>query len=196
MGRIILLSLEEIIGPKNMQAVLKQAGMADLINAYPPDNLERKFPFESISQLLTALEQLYGPRAGRGLALRTGRATFKHGLRKFSPMVGLDDLAFRLASVENKLQAGADTFAQIFNRFSDQKVRVEAQNGAILWHIERCPVCWNRYDTDPICHLAAGLLQESLYWISGGKIYKVEEIDCIAKGDPSCSFRIEKQSLE
>jgi predicted hydrocarbon binding protein len=196
MGRIILISLEEIIGKKNSSAILKHANLTDYLDAYPPDNLERVFPFECLSLLLDSLEQIYGPRGGRGLALRVGRAAFKHGLRKFGPVVGLDELAFRLSSIENKLHTGAKVFADIFNRFSDQKVRVETGKGTILWIIEQCPVCWKRMSDEPICHLAAGLLQESLYWASGGKIYKVEEIQCIAMGDPSCTFCIEKQSLD
>ena len=36
---------------------------------------------------------------------------------------------------------------------------------------------------DPVCHLAVGLLQEALYWVSGGKVFNVEEKTCIAAGD-------------
>jgi predicted hydrocarbon binding protein len=40
-----------------------------------------------------------------------------------------------------------------------------------------------------------GLLQESLYWLSGGKIFNVEETECIARGDPACTILIEKQPI-
>jgi predicted hydrocarbon binding protein len=43
---------------------------------------------------------------------------------------------------------------------------------------------------DPACHLAVGLLQESLYWVSGGKIFNVQETHCIARGDPACTIAI------
>lgn len=110
-------------------------------------------------------------------------------------MLGFTDLAFRLSPLEKKLQAGAGIFADIFNQFSDQQVRVEDSAEQIIWHIDRCPVCWNRRADSPVCHLAVGIIQESLYWVSGGKVFNVEEISCTAKGDPTCSILIEKQAL-
>ena len=73
-------------------------------------------------------------------------------------MMGFTDLAFRLSPLEMKLQAGADIFADIFNQFSDQQVRVESNSDHIIWHIDRCPVCWNRHSEMPVCHLAVGYL--------------------------------------
>jgi predicted hydrocarbon binding protein len=40
--------------------------------------------------------------------------------------------------------------------------------------------------------MAVGLLQESLYWMSGGKFFSVEETRCIACGDSECNIVIEK----
>jgi predicted hydrocarbon binding protein len=41
-----------------------------------------------------------------------------------------------------------------------------------------------------------GTFQEALFWLSGGKYFIVEEILCIAKGDSTCTFRIDKSPLE
>jgi predicted hydrocarbon binding protein len=41
-----------------------------------------------------------------------------------------------------------------------------------------------------------GLLQEALYWVSGGKFYYVEEEDCIAMGDAACVIIIDKVAIE
>jgi predicted hydrocarbon binding protein len=101
-----------------------------------------------------------------------------------------------LLPLEAKLKAGADLFAELFNRFTDQSVRVEEKADQFLWHIERCPVCWQRYSTTPSCHLAVGVLQEALYWVSGGKFFSIEEIHCIAQGDPTCTIMIVKQPLD
>jgi len=195
MGRIVLLSLEEIIGPNAVKAILIHAGLPRYVRKYPSNNFKKQFKFEELSQILVALEQIFGPRGGRGVAIRSGRVCFKYGLREFGPMLGFTDLAFRLSPLETKLQAGAGIFADIFNQFSDQRVRVESGAEHILWHIDRCPVCWKRHADSPVCHLAVGIIQESLYWVSGGKVFDVEEVSCIAKGDPTCSIRIEKQAL-
>lgn len=183
MGRIILLSMEEVMGRNGVNALLKLASLHSLIENYPLDNTQSAFPFSTVSNLTEMLEQAYGPHGGRGLALRIGRACFNYGVRQYSTQLGLTEMAFRLLPLPTKLHAGASAFAELFNNFTDQRVRVEEDNGKILWHIERCPLCWERKAHDPVCHLAVGLLQEALYWLSGGKVFNVEEKTCIAAGD-------------
>ena len=49
---------------------------------------------------------MYGPRGGRGLALRAGRACFKYGLKEFGPVLGIADLTFRLLPFKYETQSG------------------------------------------------------------------------------------------
>jgi len=195
MGRIILLSMEEVMGRNGVNALLKLASLSALIENYPSDNTEPAFPFSTVSNLTEMLEQAYGPHGGRGLAVRIGRACFNYGVRQYSTQLGLTEMAFRLLPLPTKLHAGASAFAELFNNFTDQRVRVEDDNGKILWHIERCPLCWERKSHDPVCHLAVGLLQEALYWLSGGKVFNVEEKTCIAAGDQTCTIVIDQSPV-
>ena len=107
-------------------------------------------------------------------------------------MLGLTEMAFRLLPLPTKLHSGAQSFSNLFNKYTDQQVRIEETEDVILWHIDRCPLCWERKMDEPICHLAVGLLQEALYWLSGGKLFNVEETACIAKGDSCCTIEISK----
>jgi predicted hydrocarbon binding protein len=196
MGRIILLGMEEVMGVNGVDAVLRLSPPGSFIqDASGQVKTDQAFSFETVSLLQSSLEQAYGPRGGRGLALRIGRACFKYGLKEYGSMLGLTEMAFRLLSLPVKLHIGAKTFADLFNKHTDQRVRVEEKDNQILWHIERCPLCWERKAEEPICHLAVGLLQESLYWLSGGKIFNVEETACIAKGDAACSIVIDQTPL-
>lgn len=195
MGRIILLSMEEVMGRNGVNALLKLASLPSLIENYPSDNTEPAFPFSTVSILTEMLEQAYGPHGGRGLALRIGRACFNYGVRQYSTQLGLTEMAFRLLPLPTKLHSGASAFAELFNNFTDQRVRVEDDDGKILWHIERCPLCWERKAHDPVCHLAVGLLQEALYWLSGGKVFNVEEKTCIAAGDQTCTIVIDQSPI-
>lgn len=192
MGRIILLGMEEVIGKGGVDAVLDLAALNDL---QPSATNERTFSFETVSKLHQVLEQVYGPRGGRGLALRSGRACFKYGIKEYGSMLGLTEMAFRLLPLPTKLHTGARSFADLFNKHTDQKVRVEETETQILWHIERCPLCWERKAEEPVCHLAVGLLQEALYWLSGGKVFSVEETACHARGDDHCVISIQKTPL-
>ena len=195
MGRMILLGMEEVIGRNGLNAVLNLAELPEYINNIPPHNQDLNIPFETISRLQCALENVYGPRGGRGVALRTGRSCFKYGLHEFGPELGITDLAFRLLPLATKLRIGSEAFAGLFNHFTHQKVRIESDDRYIQWIIERCPLCWERHTDDSACHLAVGLLQEALYWVSGGKIFMVEETQCIARGDIACTILIDQNPM-
>jgi predicted hydrocarbon binding protein len=195
MGRNLLLALEEILGQTGVRTVLKQMELEHLTTEYPPENLDLSFPFEDISQIQLGLEKIYGDIGGLGLALRTGRASFKYNLRDFGPLLGLTNLSYRLLPLPEKIHSGVESLAKSFNKFSHQRVHVENGKEEILWHSERCPICWGRQATQPICHLSVGLLQESLYWISGGKFFNIEEIECIANGGASCAIRIDTKPI-
>lgn len=187
--------MDEVMGHIGVNAVLRLASFSSLIDNYPPDNNELKFPFSTVSGLTEMMEQVYGPHGGRGLALRVGRACFNYGVRQYGVQMGLTEMAFRLLPLPAKLSAGAGAFAELFNKFTDQKVRVEQEDGKLLWHIERCPLCWERHTTEPVCHLAVGLLQEALFWLSGGKVFNVEEKTCIAAGDETCTIVIDQTPM-
>jgi predicted hydrocarbon binding protein len=195
MGRIILLGMEEVMGRNGVDAVLRLAAFESLLKNDPPARAERVFSFEEVSLLQSTLEQAYGPHGGRGLALRVGRACFKYGLKEYGSILGLTEMAFRLLPLPTKLHTGAKAFADLFNKHTDQRVRVDETENQILWHIDKCPLCWERHAEEPICHLAVGLLQESLYWLSGGKVFNVEETACIARGDPACTILIDKTPI-
>jgi predicted hydrocarbon binding protein len=195
MGRIIFMGMEEVIGLSGVNTVFRLASLEKFIQNYPPARADRTFSFETVSLVQSTLEQVYGPRGGRGLALRVGRSCFKYGLKEYGSMLGLTEMAFRLLSLPTKLNTGTRAFADLFNRHTDQKVVVEEKDNRIFWHIERCPLCWERKADEPICHLAVGLLQEALYWLSGGKVFDVAETACIARGDSTCTIIIDKTPL-
>lgn len=195
-GRIILLALEEIMGHNGVNAVLNLAGLHHLINNYPPNNLDLGFPFDDLGAIHQTLEDMYGPRGGRGLATRAGRACFKYGLREFGPVLGNSDLTFRLLPLSMKLKVGAEVLANSLNRYTDQTARLEEDPDHFRLHIDRCPACWGRKTDSPCCNLTVGILQEALFWVSGGKNFVVEETSCIAMGDPTCTVTIARHPLD
>jgi predicted hydrocarbon binding protein len=196
MGRILLLALRKELGHDRLHEVLVAAGQARLTTGLLPNNLDKRFTFENVSALQEATEKVFGARAGRQINYRVGKATFELGLKDFDPVLGISDLPKRLTSLSVKLRIGLDVFARVFNQFSDQVVKLSETETHHLWIIERCPVCWKRATDEVCCHLAGGLLEESLFWGTGGHRFKVEEVTCIARGDPTCVFQIDKQPLD
>lgn len=183
------------MGRNGVNAVLKLGSLSSLIENYPPDNTELNFPFTTLRNINEMLEHVYGPHGGRGLALRVGRASFNYGVRQYGKQLGLTEMAFRLLPLPAKITAGATALAELFNNFTDQRVRLEQNDGKLFWHIERCPLCWERHTAEPVCHLAVGVLQEALYWLSGGKVFNVEEHTCIAAGDETCTIVVDQTPI-
>jgi predicted hydrocarbon binding protein len=195
-GLIMIKALEDVMGKNGLNAILNLAGLNSYIDNYPPDNLEKSFDFADVSSINIALEEMYGPRGGRGLALRAGRSTFADALKNFGALAGAGDLAFKVLPLQAKMRIGIPAMAKIFTQVSDQHSTVEEHENEFVYTIHKCPVCWGRTGVDkPACFIAVGLLQEGLKWVSGGNEFRVNESKCIALGDPVCEFIIQKEPI-
>ena len=194
-GRIYLLAMEEVMGKGGINAVLNLAKLSHWIDNYPPANLSKEIDFADFSNLNQAIEEMYGPRGGRGLALRAGRASFADGLSEFGALIGVGELAFKVVPLGTKLKVGLRAMAETFTKFSDQTTDVVEEEDRFVYRIHRNPVCWGRKADRPVCYAAVGILQEGLRWVSGGKDFRVEEFTCIAMGADMCQFAIYKEPL-
>ena len=194
-ARIYLEVLEDIMGRNGLNSVLNKAELSNLIGNYPADDLAREFDFAEFSALSQALDDTYGPRGGRVFALRGGKASVKAGLEAFGASVGIAGLAMKVLPLGAKLKVGLAGMARIFTTFSDQFSTVEENGDRFVYIIHKCPVCWGREASRPICHGAVGLLQGGLNWVSGGKDFKVVQTDCHAMGDHDCRFDVYREPL-
>lgn len=190
MGRMYLFALEDVLGQGGIHAILELAGLRARIGDYPPDNLDLGWTFRETSLLGQAIDEKFGSVGGKGIASRAGRAWFHHELKDFGAVLGIGELAFRLLPLGSRIELSLNAMADTFNKTSDQVVRVEKDGSRFLYHVDRCPECWNRTASNPICHAQLGLLQESLYRATGGRGIRVQEISCAARGDPSCTYQI------
>lgn len=191
----MLFAFEEVMGKNGLNALLNLASLSSLIENYPPADEQRAFSFENICLLQSTLEQGYGPHGGHGLALRAGRVFFSHGLRTYGPGLGLNDTDFRFQPSDVKMMSVLRTLTDFFNQNTDQAVTLRETEDKVFWQVEQCPWCWGRHGTEPLCQFAVGMLQEALYWVSGGKFYNIVEETCIAQGDPTCLIVIDRKPL-
>lgn len=195
MGRIYLTAIEEMIGPEAVKAVLNAANLSPYINNFPPNNMGREFDFADFSAIGATLEKMYGLRGERGLGMHAGKACFEQGLIEFGSLGGLGELAFKAVSPYTKIKIGLKGMAEAFNKFSDQQSTVEETDDYFVYTIQRCPVCWGRSSSRPLCYVAAGMLQTGLRWLNDGHYFEVEEVACCATGDEFCVFYIQKETL-
>lgn len=190
--RIYLEAMEEVMGRPGLNALLNYTSLEKYIDEPPGYDLAKEIDFAEFSNLNQGILDIYGMRGGRGLSLRGGRATFDRGLKGFGALAGVGDLAFKVLPLSTKIRVGLPALARIFTQFSDQISRVETFDDYYIYYIDRCPVCWGQENERPICFVATGLLEESLRWVSSGLGFRVEEIECIASGGPSCAFKVDK----
>jgi predicted hydrocarbon binding protein len=195
MARIALHALEDVMGKNGVNAILNLANLPHLVDNPPQDNLNREFDFAYFSSIWSALEVMYGPRGGRGLALRAGRATFVEGLRNFGALAGAGDLVFKVLPLATKLKIGLPALARIFSQTSDQLSTIAEKEDHYTYTIHKCPVCYGRHTDKACCYIATGLLKESLKWVSGGNEFDVNESKCIATGDQVCEFVVMKEPI-
>ena len=195
MGRIFYLALEEAAGRESIRAILRSARMQNRLDTYPPNDFAAEFSFDELGRIQQTMDELYGPRTGRRLARRTGRACFRIGVEDLHLVLGVADLLFRILPLQMRIRIGFEVLAQVFDRFSDQVVHLEEDERYFRWVIEPCGVCWERDTAAPCCDLVVGLLEEALYWLSGGAGFFIEESSCIATGDSTCTILIGKQPL-
>jgi predicted hydrocarbon binding protein len=194
-ARLAIISMGEVVGKNGLNVILKMARLPHLVEELPPSNLDREFDFSDFSSINIALEDLYGARGGRGLALRAGRATFTGGLRNFGAMAGVGSAQLKALPMNTRLRLGLPALAKIFSQTSDQICSVEEKDTTFHYLIHRCPVCWGRHTDKPACNMTNGLLQSCLLWVSGGSEFSVTQARSKSTGSPACEFIIDKKPI-
>lgn len=195
-GKMLLGAYEEVLGHDELAEIRNLAGLNHLIQNIPPDNFDPQFCADDMGKLHEMLENVYGSRAGRGIALRAGRVCFKYGLKEFGDSTRNSEANFRLLPLHKKIEQGFLTLATLTQRYATFGIELHKKPNKFSWVVKRCPLCWQRKTEDPCCQLAVGLFQEAMFWISGGKNYVVEETSCLAAGDLTCTFEIARTPLD
>jgi len=183
------------MGQNGLNALLSLAGLEQYIDDPPPNTLDRQFDFAHMAALNQALEDMYGGRGGRGIALRIGRACFSRGLRDFGAFGGVSDPAFQALSMDDRIFTGLKALAAIFNNFSDQHTEVEDDDNKFQVIVDDSPMAWGRQSDKPVCHALGGIMQECLRWVSNGYEFYLQEVSCHAVSRDECIFTINKKPI-
>jgi len=194
-ARAFFVAMDDVMGQNGLNTVLGLAELSQYISAPPPDNLDKEFDFAALSAMNEALEETYGARGGRGMALRIGRAAFARGIKGFGVMKAMSDPAFRALPLDQRIEFGLQALASVFTNFTDQVSSVAADSDSFLFRIEVSPFAWGRVSDKPVCHAMVGIIQESLRWSSNGYEFYVRETACRATGSDECIFRVNKTAI-
>jgi hypothetical protein len=100
------------MGGHGLGAILNLAGLRSWINNLPADDANRGVDFAEFSAIHGSLEEMYGPRAGRGLARRAAWTAFPKALRTYGTIAGVTSLSFKILPLRKKLERGLPAMAQ------------------------------------------------------------------------------------
>ena len=193
---IFLQAMEDVLGLNGVKATLHIANLKDWIDCYPPDNLERQVDFASFSMLNAALDDMYGSRGGRGLARRSAWHMFDRAVRHASGVSTVIDVAARVLPMRIAVPKGLKALSLAFSKISDQQASLEERDKTLHFAFQRCAPCWGRQSEEPICHVQVGLLEQAIRWMSGGRSFRVQETQCIAKGEEICEIEISREPID
>ncbi len=196
MSRILMRAVQDVIGEGGSQAVLTTARLPELLEGLPPADFEPGLTYVEVGRLFEAIESIYGERGGRRLVRQAGQASFKYWVEGFGTIVGLADVIFRILPLKLRVKIGIEVMAEIFNRYSGQSIVLGESRDSYFVVLERCGFCEGRRAEAPTCAFPVGLLEETLFWVSRGSRFSVEETSCIACGDPVCTICIDKELQE
>ncbi|MEA4909304.1 MAG: hypothetical protein VB089_16900 [Anaerolineaceae bacterium] len=194
LGRIFLDGVQEVIGGGDLHAILEKAGIWAAAGAVTRDEEDKPLSYEQFTALQQALEESYGSRAGHGIALRAGRSAYRYLLRQFTGQLGVTGLEYRLLPTPNRLHIGLQSLARTISNNWAGRVSVQETDLSWVWTLEDSP--WSRQPAgdEPVCHFVAGMVQEFMAWVSGGRFYPVNECQpCEAAG---CRIEISKQPID
>lgn len=194
--RLYLLAIEEVIGKNGLNATLNMAHLSNLVDNYPPENLDKEIDFADFSTINMAVEEIYGEKGGRLLSIRAGKIYFAAALRAFGESGGTFSPEFSALPPLEKLRAGLAIAAKLANQMSDQNIALEERENDFVYTIQNCPACWGRKGVaKPMCGMPTGFLQGCVSWLLEGKEFSLWEEKCKAVGDEHCVFIIDKPSV-
>ncbi|NDJ63323.1 MAG: hypothetical protein GYB67_19540 [Chloroflexi bacterium] len=198
-ARHLYLALAGEIGESGLNALLSVVRnmtpqYAAHIDQLPVDNLDRAYDFALLAALNHGLDRMYGPRGGRGMALRVGQRWFRGGMQSFGALAGMSHPQVRALPEDARVALALRSLVEMFARFSDQATRLDAADDVQYIIVDPSPLAWGQTTERPTCHLLVGVFAACLDAVAGQGRYVVRETQCRASGAPLCRFEITPQT--
>lgn len=191
-ARIMLEGVQEVVGDHDLEALIRP----NLDPIWRRKGQDACLSYDDLSQFQSVVERSYGVTGGRGVLLRSGRASFRRMLPFFWQMLGMTNLQYRLNPTPVRIRAGLLALAQVLTEMYGTTVAFGETDNSWMIKLDHCPHCYHRKSSGPICDYLVGLLQEYLAWTTSGRFYQVEEVECAGAGAAACKLRIMKKPLD
>ncbi|MEL7233568.1 MAG: 4-vinyl reductase [Chloroflexota bacterium] len=192
----MLLALQEAAGADVYQHMLVQTGLQAQYGAsLPPADLYPALDFADVARLNLALEEAFGARGGRSIALRAGTSFFEHGLKGVGVLRGVTTGQFKALPTPARAEIALMGMAAVFSQYSDQTTTLHKQEKTYRLVVTHSPFAWGRVSSTPVCHLLVGAIKACLRWATDGYEFIVHEQTCRATGAGECVFIVNSQPI-
>lgn len=189
MVQVVLEGVREVIDHDEISAVLASGGISNFDD-------QTDWTLVVFKAFLSGMEIRHGRLGLRGFAVRVGQASFPELVKAYGSDGGFEEPEYRLLPVRKRARVGLEKIAAIFNCACHLRVAVDSEPDAWVWTIADCPLCNDPQVESAVSHFMLGLLQAYFSWISGGKMFLIEEKACMADGAPSCIIHIHRLPID
>lgn len=202
---VLLAQVEEMMGRRSLIMLLRQADLAEYIDAPPPIDETPSITVEQYSTLLAQVYGIFGARGARPIFLRGGRFSAAEIRRQRPARFAVLGTALRLLPVAKRMEIVLDKLAEQGEELYGTPHLLDEEENAFIIEMPDCPYCaeiarshtgegnaaQNMPISRPVCHIPMAAVAEMMEWATGQR-HLVEEVACIARGDPACIIRVSK----
>ncbi len=196
--RVLLLSVEQVMGADGMEAMLNAADLSQYLGNDLPNNPEHRATFSQYGRIEQAVEDFYGPRGARAILLRVGYSFFQNGMKEQPAALERGGQALKsipFVSTQSKMRLLLRQMVVAANEMLNQPARLEEDADGFMIVMEQCMCEYRPRHQLPCCLVAVGTFAEGIKWLTG-KPFEVQEITCLNLGADACRYRLAKQAME
>jgi predicted hydrocarbon binding protein len=201
----LLDQVEGMMGRRSLIMLLRQADLSDYVDAPPPLDETPSITVEQYSTLLAQVYHIFGPRGARPIFLRAGRMVAAEIRRQRPALFAVAGTVLRLLPVAKRMEIVLDKLAEQGEDLFGTPHLLDEQDNAFIIEMPDCTYCaeiarshssegnaaQSMPISRPVCHIPVAAVAEMMEWATGQR-HLVEEVACIARGDPACILRVSK----
>jgi predicted hydrocarbon binding protein len=195
---ILLTQVEEMMGRRSLIMLLRQNGLAGYIDNLPAKDESPSITVDQYSHLLAGIYDTFGARGARSLFLRGGHLGAAEMRRQHPAQFALAGTALKLLPLDTRMRLVLERLVEQNEELYGTPHHLDEEDAAFVVEMPSCPHCAeisrHTFAVDqpasrPVCHVPLAMIDEMVEWVTRQK-HLVEEVACIAMGDPACRFRV------
>lgn len=195
---ILLTEIDEMMGRRGLIMLLRRAGLAGYIDNLPLRSESPSITVGQYSRLLADIHDTFGTHDAQRIFLNGGRLGAADIRRHRPAQFALAGTALKLLPAGTRMRIVLEKLAEQGEALSGTPHYFAENDDAFVLELPACPYCaeisrrtvaTNQPADKPVCHMPLAMIDEMVEWMTGEK-HLVEEVACIAMGDPACQFRV------